>query len=631
EHFELIYLSKNSVLSFGGIDTLKHIAEISRNSSLLSDNSIFFCPDIPKNENFLDEYNKIILSSSENILDLIKPEYLVSPSSYVSGGDPTKDVWVNSSYRDDAQNRLLRQNIKSYQLALGGRYIYSYHRGVVDIPVDINQDEKYKILLRHIPNRIGGEVSVKINGSDYITSTISDRNEAKWSEIYEGKIELDTISISNIYGFNVIDVLAVIPLDEYNIFLNQIDDLMQDKEIDYLVRPAYDVNNYINVVDYKTDKLTISRSSEKFNIDSKELNKLLLTPKYFKNINIYPSINSNFFFFDEKSGELRYDIKGEQSITTNFMQFDLDVKDLSYYDGLNLKMHTNIPYEKISVVYSNGKEKKEWPFLERVNSKDEYTFLFGDRKRDSVDSIHIWLPCDRYQGSCNVKLSGIEFFRINSVLSKQINFIKSSTYELLTDLEYNKNSSNIVLSYDNQEIECKNVNGLVGFMLGHIDKGVHEIKLNLFDGQKIGTIYLHDLNTVKKDNMNIPKIESILKFKKAHKYKIIFDREVEKEVIVFSKEFNNFWVAIDDNGNKLKPKKVLGINNAFYIKNKTKTITIEFWLQRWFYLGLLISGMTFLGCVIYLIADFIKRRRRPKHKQFRNLFNFLKCFQKSKK
>jgi hypothetical protein len=39
-------------------------------------------------------------------------------------------------------------------------------------------------------------------------------------------------------------------------------------------------------------------------------------------------------------------------------------------------------------------------------------------------------------------------------------------------------------------------------------------------------------------------------------------------------------------------------------------LTLEFFPQRWFYLGLLISGTTLIGCVGYLVYDFACRRRR---------------------
>ena len=51
-------------------------------------------------------------------------------------------------------------------------------------------------------------------------------------------------------------------------------------------------------------------------------------------------------------------------------------------------------------------------------------------------------------------------------------------------------------------------------------------------------------------------------------------------------------------------------------------MVIEFFPQRWFYLGLLISGTTFIGCITYLAVDFTKRRKRKKQKH-KKKFCFL--------
>jgi hypothetical protein len=42
-------------------------------------------------------------------------------------------------------------------------------------------------------------------------------------------------------------------------------------------------------------------------------------------------------------------------------------------------------------------------------------------------------------------------------------------------------------------------------------------------------------------------------------------------------------------------------------------LVIEFWPQRWFYIGLVVSGTTLAACVGYLIWD-VARRRRDKRR-----------------
>ena len=55
-----------------------------------------------------------------------------------------------------------------------------------------------------------------------------------------------------------------------------------------------------------------------------------------------------------------------------------------------------------------------------------------------------------------------------------------------------------------------------------------------------------------------------------------------------------------------------GLNSACVLNSDGSydiEMVIEFFPQRWFYLGLLISGTTFLGCIGYLGWDFVRRRR----------------------
>lgn len=71
---------------------------------------------------------------------------------------------------------------------------------------------------------------------------------------------------------------------------------------------------------------------------------------------------------------------------------------------------------------------------------------------------------------------------------------------------------------------------------------------------------------------------------------------------------NSWWIDIDE----IKDSRIQGLKN--YVENADGSIDfsiiIEFEPQKYFYGGLLISGMTFLGCVGYLIYDYSKRRKK---------------------
>ena len=78
--------------------------------------------------------------------------------------------------------------------------------------------------------------------------------------------------------------------------------------------------------------------------------------------------------------------------------------------------------------------------------------------------------------------------------------------------------------------------------------------------------------------------------------------------------YANSWVIDVDEVCKVESDKV----ESFCVKNADGTydfeLVVEFWPQRLFYLGLIISGTTLLGCVGYLIYDWRRRRKLKVHK-----------------
>ena len=56
------------------------------------------------------------------------------------------------------------------------------------------------------------------------------------------------------------------------------------------------------------------------------------------------------------------------------------------------------------------------------------------------------------------------------------------------------------------------------------------------------------------------------------------------------------------------PRGAKAFRGYFFVQKKESPV-IEFFPQRWFSLGLLISGTTLLACIGYLGYDFFRRRR----------------------
>ncbi len=81
------------------------------------------------------------------------------------------------------------------------------------------------------------------------------------------------------------------------------------------------------------------------------------------------------------------------------------------------------------------------------------------------------------------------------------------------------------------------------------------------------------------------------------------DQSINESHFEFKGYLNGWFIDIDK----------ICKESSVCIQNSDNTydfdLVIEFWPQRWFYLGLLISGGTLLGCVGYLAYDWQKRRK----------------------
>jgi hypothetical protein len=135
-----------------------------------------------------------------------------------------------------------------------------------------------------------------------------------------------------------------------------------------------------------------------------------------------------------------------------------------------------------------------------------------------------------------------------------------------------------------------------------------------------------------------PKIE-----KKLYKYNLTLNKNTKKIInvsnldqqffLIFKDNFHPDWrLSVgsvgEQNARSIEVKPFVqqhfvanGFANAWFVDLGSATIDntknqyqliIEFPPQRWFYLGLLISGTTFAGCIVYLGYDFVRRRKRKK-------------------
>lgn len=88
-------------------------------------------------------------------------------------------------------------------------------------------------------------------------------------------------------------------------------------------------------------------------------------------------------------------------------------------------------------------------------------------------------------------------------------------------------------------------------------------------------------------------------------------------MLSFGESYDPLWVAnINKNGQNVGTAESIPINsviNGFWIDQTGNIdITIEFKPQKWYYIGIVISGITFIICILYLILEFIRKNKHDK-------------------
>ncbi len=162
----------------------------------------------------------------------------------------------------------------------------------------------------------------------------------------------------------------------------------------------------------------------------------------------------------------------------------------------------------------------------------------------------------------------------------------------------------------------------------------------LIDNVEVYALPRFGENFLRTDNRTLPKIEATYKYYNPTKYKVSVLGLTGSRLLYFSESYHPRWKVFINkkNNQELGWWRTLFMRTEGYnvsdknhiiasahangwwidpselpddIRNDAGEyeIVIEFWPQRYFYIGLVISGLTLLGCIGYLVYDWRKRRR----------------------
>lgn len=223
--------------------------------------------------------------------------------------------------------------------------------------------------------------------------------------------------------------------------------------------------------------------------------------------------------------------------------------------------------------------------------------------------MHLWVTC-RSSYDCTNDIGELSFLRLNSELKTSLEFIKSEKYKVITDMPYSNECESLLL-FDNEKIYAENIGGEIGFNLGLVDAGFHDIEFHTKKNCSLGVLYIEeDRNSI--EDYAIKQITNYQIKNRGQEYLISFDSAENNFDIIFSKKFNSQWKLYDDKQNIIIPKKLFSLVNGYHISNPTDSVTLVFEPSKSFDIGLGVASVALVSCFGYLGYSGIRSYRRRK-------------------
>jgi hypothetical protein len=146
-------------------------------------------------------------------------------------------IWHGHETTQPLPNRIWIDNVKIYDLK---RFVEPV---VLEIPFTIEENGEYVFLTRLFQNQRGGKIQIQLDNKNYIINTKDQLNKFVWKEIDTIRLEKGShkIILTNLKGFNAVNLFALIPKQEYQKAQKQIEEILQDKRIIYILEAETDL------------------------------------------------------------------------------------------------------------------------------------------------------------------------------------------------------------------------------------------------------------------------------------------------------------------------------------------------------------------------------------------------------
>ena len=114
----------------------------------------------------------------------------------------------------------------------------------IKIPFSVDKTDTYKLFIRCFENQEGGEIKIYLDGKQIKINTKDQLNKLIWKElatIHLTKNKQYEILLDNVKGFNAVNLLSLIPEEDYEKTKEGLPEILQNKRIIYFYKAESDL------------------------------------------------------------------------------------------------------------------------------------------------------------------------------------------------------------------------------------------------------------------------------------------------------------------------------------------------------------------------------------------------------
>jgi len=146
-------------------------------------------------------------------------------------------IWHGHETTQPLPNIIWIDNVKIYDLKRFTEPV------TLEIPFTLQETNQYIFLTRLFQNQKGGKIQIQLDNHNYTLNTKDQLNKFTWKQIDTLQLEKGNhkITLTNLEGFNAINLFALIPKQEYQNAQKQLEQTLQNKRIIYILEAETDL------------------------------------------------------------------------------------------------------------------------------------------------------------------------------------------------------------------------------------------------------------------------------------------------------------------------------------------------------------------------------------------------------